>query len=148
MGLFQYYIPPTTLCFYAPERTELFIEGQASLRSYGSVYANPPPRPSLPSRLPLILTLPVCRQSSLYWRERGGGGGGREAESYNRKKAWPSINRSLLSAMHLGDYLLAHCTSRRGWAQLCSPPSILRQWWSLHLWKASMIVICIRHKKS
>jgi hypothetical protein len=30
--------------------------------------------------------------------ERGGeGGGGRGAESYDCKKAWPSINRSMLS---------------------------------------------------
>jgi hypothetical protein len=30
--------------------------------------------------------------------EREGEGGGRGAESYDRKKAWPSINHSLLSA--------------------------------------------------
>ncbi len=31
------------------------------------------------------------------WGGGGGGGGGREAESNDRKKAWPSINSSIIS---------------------------------------------------
>ncbi len=40
----------------------------------------------------------MCRRSNLLTGERVGGGG-RGAESYARKKAWPSINRSVLSGV-------------------------------------------------
>ena len=33
----------------------------------------------------------------------GGEGGGRGAESYDRRKAWPSINRSILSGIRSPD---------------------------------------------
>ncbi len=58
--------------------------------------AAPPPPPV--SKLPhLFLSLPLCRRSSLLTGE--GEGCGRGAESYDRKKAWPSIIRSLLSGV-------------------------------------------------
>ncbi len=52
--------------------------------------------PSPVSKLPLFLSLHVCRYSSLLTGETGGGGGC-GADSYDRNKAWPSINRSILS---------------------------------------------------
>ncbi len=52
--------------------------------------ANPLP-PSLVSQLSLFLSLPVCRLSSLQTGEGGGGGWG--TKSYDREKAWPSINQ-------------------------------------------------------
>ncbi len=58
--------------------------------------AHPLP-PSPVSKLPLFLSLPVCRRSSLLTGEKVGGGG-RGVESYDRKKAWPSVIHSLLSA--------------------------------------------------
>jgi hypothetical protein len=36
---------------------------------------------------------------------RGGGGGGRGAEFYDREKAWPSINHSMLSDVTINHYL-------------------------------------------
>jgi hypothetical protein len=47
------------------------------------------PLPPLPSASCRSLSLQVCRWSSL---QTGAGGGGRGAESYDRKKVWPSIN--------------------------------------------------------
>ncbi len=56
------------------------------------LHAHPPP----PFRkLPLFLSLPVCRRSGILTGE--GEGGGRGAESYNRKKVLPAINSSILS---------------------------------------------------
>jgi hypothetical protein len=49
------------------------------------------PLPLLPSA---IVSL---SQSLVQLLDRRGGGGGRGAESFDRKKAWPSINRSILS---------------------------------------------------
>ncbi len=71
----------------------------AFLRLYNST-----PRPPIPPPPVIIfssfLSLPVCRRSSLYWRERGGlGWGGRGAKSYDGEKAWPSLNHSILSAV-------------------------------------------------
>ena len=43
------------------------------------------------------IAVAVCRRSSLYWRERGGGQGGRGAQSYYREKAWAAINSLILS---------------------------------------------------
>ncbi len=57
--------------------------------------AHPPPLFPLP--------LPVCRPrthrkpETTRWRKRGGGG----AKSYDRKKAWTSINNSILSVLHI-----------------------------------------------
>ncbi len=54
------------------------------------------PFPLSPGRkLPLFLSLHVCRRSILLTGE--GGGGGRWAKSYGREKARPSINHSILS---------------------------------------------------
>jgi hypothetical protein len=71
------------------ERIERFIEGLSFLAVgwFGST-----PAPSPVSKSSLFLSLPVCRRSSLLR-----GGGGRGAESYDRKKAWASINCSNLS---------------------------------------------------
>jgi hypothetical protein len=67
----------------------MIYRGPAFLRSYDLA-----PRPLSPvGKLSLLLSPPVCRRSSLL-TGRGGGGG---AESSHRKKAWPSINYSLLS---------------------------------------------------
>jgi hypothetical protein len=50
---------------------------------------------SSPTPFP-FLRLSVCRRPSLQTGEGGGGGGG--AKSYDREKAWPSKNHSILSA--------------------------------------------------
>jgi hypothetical protein len=64
-----------------PESIERFIEGHAFLRSCESA-PSPPPPPS----------------SDLLMGDGGGGEGGRRGgESYDRKKAWPSINHSVFS---------------------------------------------------
>jgi hypothetical protein len=58
-------------------------------------------RGSMPAPFPLLsaswlsFSVFLCVAGSAYWRERGELGG-RGTESYDRKKAWPSINRSIL----------------------------------------------------
>ncbi len=66
------------------------------LRSYDSAPRPPPNPPSSVSKLPIFLLFlsVACRVCVV-----GGGGGrgcGREAKSYDRKTAWPSINHSIL----------------------------------------------------
>jgi hypothetical protein len=56
--------------------------------------SSPIPSPSLVSNLSFFLTIPVCRRSSILTGKVVGG-----AESYDREKAWPSINHSILSAL-------------------------------------------------
>ncbi len=61
--------------------------------------STPTPLPTSPvSKLSLFLSLPVYVWGRAYWW--GGGGGECGAESYNSKKPWPSINRSILSAFN------------------------------------------------
>jgi hypothetical protein len=60
----------------------------------------PPPSPLSVSKLSLFLSLPVCRQSRLLTGE-----GGRGAQFFDREKAWPSINHSVLS-----DVTISHCS--------------------------------------
>jgi hypothetical protein len=55
----------------------------------------PIPIPPFRQQHVFFLDLPVFRRSSLLRGE--GGGGGRGAESYDRKKACPFINHSILS---------------------------------------------------
>ncbi len=83
--------------FLSTESIEWFVEDQAFWRSYNS--ATHPPTPSSFSKLPLFLSPPVCRRSSLLTGE--GGGGGRGSISYNREKAWPSIHHAILYAPHM-----------------------------------------------
>ncbi len=66
------------------------------LRSCDSA-PRPPPPPSV-SKLSLFLCLPLCLLRSIWltWEGRDNGGG-RGAESYDRKKAWASINCLILS---------------------------------------------------
>jgi hypothetical protein len=75
----------------------LFTEDQAFLRLYDSAPRPPPSLPTSPVRkLSQFLNHCVCRRSSLMTGE-GGGGSGRGAESHERKKAWASMNSSILS---------------------------------------------------
>ncbi len=78
--------------WHLTERIEWFIEGQAFMRSAPC----PPPYPPLSRQqeLPFFLGLPVCRRSSLQMGEGGRG------ESHDRKKAWSSINCSILSGTY------------------------------------------------
>jgi hypothetical protein len=66
--------------------------------------AHPLP-PSPPSKLPLFLSLPECRRSSLLTGEVGEVVR-RGAKSYDREKAWPSINHSILSALYILNFPL------------------------------------------
>ncbi len=61
------------------------------------LHTHPIHPPSPVSILSLFLSLPECRRSSSLREE--GGRGGRGAESYDRKKAWSSINHSVLSGL-------------------------------------------------
>ncbi len=81
--------------------TELFIENQAFSGRIIRLLAHPL-LPSLVSKLSLFLSLPVCRQVEI--ADWGRGGGGRGAQFYDREKAWPSINHSMLS-----DVTSNHC---------------------------------------
>jgi len=54
----------------------------------------------LPSANCLSFSVFLCLAGRAYCRERGGGGE-RGAKSYDCKKAWPSINHSILSARGL-----------------------------------------------
>ncbi len=72
------------------ERIERFIEGQAFLRSNDSATC------PLPSLSWTGDTQKDWEREAICCRERGGGRG---AESYDRKKAWSSINHSILSAV-------------------------------------------------
>ncbi len=65
----------------------------------------------LPRPLPLISRQQVVHLSQSFCVSpvplaEGGGGGGRGAEFYDRMKAWPSINRYMLSEMLLSYILL------------------------------------------
>ncbi len=75
--------------FLHPESIELFIENQAFLGSC-DLAPCPPPPPCPISNLPHFLSLPIRRA---YLR-----GEGRGAKSYEREKARPSINHSILTA--------------------------------------------------
>jgi hypothetical protein len=70
------------------ESIEWLIEDQAFLRSYDSALI---PSPLLPS-FSVFLYMVAGRA---YWR--GWGGGGRGAKLYDREKAWPSLDHSILS---------------------------------------------------
>ncbi len=55
------------------------------------IWLLPPPPPPV-SNLPLFLSLPVCRRSSLLTGEEGGRGKGAGRTNYDDGKAWSSIN--------------------------------------------------------
>jgi hypothetical protein len=79
----------------APERIEWIIKDQAFSASYD--FAPPPlPHPPLPSVSSTGNTLEDWETETAWWQERGWGGGG-GAKSYDGKKAWSSINHSILS---------------------------------------------------
>ncbi len=69
---------------------EWFIEVQDFLRSYDTA-----PHPSRPPASPvscLSFSVFLCVIGRAYLRESVGGGGAGVAESYDHKKAWPSMN--------------------------------------------------------
>jgi hypothetical protein len=93
-----------------PESIEWFIEGKAFSRSYDSA-PRPPPLPSVSSTGD---TQKYLERETTCWRERGGEGDGRVADSYGRKKARSSINHWILSA---GDplrilFIPIHCLKK------------------------------------
>ncbi len=75
---------------------ERFIEGQAFTRWYDS-----PPRPPQPPPPPRKHARPATHRKTEKERQLvdgiGGEGDGRGAESYDHKKAWSSINHSIIS---------------------------------------------------
>jgi hypothetical protein len=60
----------------------------------GSTHAPPPPYDQQ------VASLSQSSCVSLVELTEGMGGGGRGAESYDCKKAWPSLNHSMLSGCH------------------------------------------------
>ncbi len=86
-----------------PESIKLFIDGQASSRSYDLA-----PRLS-PS--PLSQTQTKAEKERQLDVEKGGGGDRRGAESYDCEKAWYSkiIQYSLPMALWLSDYIRTVC---------------------------------------
>ncbi len=91
--------PPIFRTDLFPKSIELFIEGQAFSQSYDLA----PPSPSLPpypvSRLNRRRHTGRLRKRDNLLTGEGREGGGRGAESYHRKKAWYSINHSILSCL-------------------------------------------------
>ncbi len=79
----------------APESIKWFIEDQASLRSQDSA-PRPPPSPPSPVSRCLSFSSFLCHVSPVDLTD-GRGGSGRGAKSYDREKAWTSINHSILS---------------------------------------------------
>jgi hypothetical protein len=75
-------------------REDLIVyRGQAFLWLYDSAPRPPPPPPFPVFTLSLFLSLPVCHRSIAYY----GRGGGRGRAWSRIKKAWASINHSILS---------------------------------------------------
>ncbi len=70
------------------------MEDQAFLGSYDSA-----PRPPPPLQQIVSLSQSSCVSPVQLTEGRVGGGGGRGAESYERKEAWVFINRSILSGV-------------------------------------------------
>ncbi len=85
--------PPSTS---KSDSIEWFIEAQAFSRSYDIIPRPSPPPYSPVSKLDRRHTGRLL--DNLLTGEGGGEEGGRGAESYDRKKAWSSINHSILSA--------------------------------------------------
>jgi hypothetical protein len=78
------------------ESIELFIEEHAFLQSYDSSSL---PSPSPLSRQQIVSLSQSSCVSPVEFTDRGGGElSGRGAKSYDRKKAWPCINYSILFA--------------------------------------------------
>ncbi len=77
----------------------LFIEGQVFSRSY-DLDPRPPPPPFPVSKLGRRHKRRLSEKERQLADNRGRGRGGRGAESYERKKAWSFINRSILSAFY------------------------------------------------
>jgi hypothetical protein len=71
-----------------------------SIKRFMEDQAPPPPpsptSPLLPSASCLSFSVFLCVVGRAFWREKGGGGGGR-ANPYDREKAWSSVNHSILS---------------------------------------------------
>ncbi len=78
------------------ERIAWFIEGQAFLRSYDS--APKPISSPLSHQQVASLSQSSC-VSPVQLTDGRGGGGGRGADSYDLKKAWPSVSCSILSGI-------------------------------------------------
>jgi hypothetical protein len=75
------------------------VQGQAFFRSYDSA-PRPPQTPSPDSELDRQHTGRLRKRGSLLTGEEEAGGGC-GAESYDGKKAWPSINYSIVSGYSL-----------------------------------------------
>jgi hypothetical protein len=104
---------PSSLLMFPKEekwqrQMKKFIEGQAFSRLYDS--APRPPPPPLPSVSSTSDTQEDWEREINCWWKRGEGGG-QGAESYDCKKYWSSINRSIISVwMSLLEFLRWICT--------------------------------------
>ncbi len=72
------------------------MENHAFLRSYDSD-PHLPPFPPLPAASCLSFSVFLCVAGRELTDGREGGGDGRGAKSYDREKAWPSLNHSIIS---------------------------------------------------
>jgi hypothetical protein len=86
-------------------------QGFLAVKWFGS---SPPPSPSPVSKMSLFLIF-LCVAGRDNLRERMGGGG-RGARSYDREKAWPSTNNSILSG--------AYCRRYHRFKKPCSLPCL------------------------
>jgi hypothetical protein len=77
------------------ESTGWFIESQVFSQSYDS--APHPARYLLKTASCFSFWVFLCVVGRAYWRERGGGCGRGGAESHDPRKAWSSVNLSILS---------------------------------------------------
>jgi len=99
-----FFLPVSNLCFTSI-CIERFIDGQAFSRSYDLAPPSPQPPPTAPTLSP-VSKLRRRHTGRLRKRDNLPTGGGGGAKSYYSKKAWPSINHSLLSVPnHHGKWL-------------------------------------------
>jgi hypothetical protein len=87
----------------------------------GAVWFDSSPTPYPPLQSASCLSFPVilCVPNRAHWRERWVGGGGREAKSDDCEEVWPSINHSILSAVHCHLWSTLKCSCIREKYRFC-----------------------------
>ncbi len=98
------------LCAITAEIIEWFIEDQAFSPSYG---LTPPPPPPFPARPAIHSKTEKERQLITDGRGGAGGRGRGGAKSHNCKKAWSSINRSIISDVIAQRIQYSQCSNKK-----------------------------------